>query len=61
MLSWGFGFLLLAIATLLLSISGVPGLGPVTNVALVAAILLLAGGVVTVGDRRHHVGGRGHR
>ncbi len=61
MLYWGFGFALLAIATLLLGLSGVPGLGPVVNVALVAAILLLAGGVVTSGDRRHHLGGRGHR
>ena len=61
MLYWGFGFLLLAIAAFLLGIEGAPGLGPVTNIALVAALALLAGGIMTSGHRRHHFHRRAHR
>ena len=60
MLSWGFGFALVAIATLLLTASGVPGLGPVAVVTLTAAILLFAGAVVTWGDHRNGVHGGPH-
>ena len=53
MLYWGFGFVLLAIAAFLVGIEGAPGLGPVTNIALVAAMALLAGGIMTSGHRDH--------
>jgi hypothetical protein len=49
----GFGFILLAIGGFVLSLAaGMPGLGPVTNIALLAGIALLAAGLVTQGRRR---------
>ena len=59
MFYWGFGFILLAIGCFALSLAaGVPGLGPVTNIALLAGIALLAAGLVTRDRRRaqlsHH-------
>lgn len=53
MFYWGFGFLSLAIAGFILSVAtGMPGLGPPSNVALLVAFALLAGGLVTR-NRRH--------
>ena len=53
MFYWGFGFLLLAIAGFILSVAtGMPGLGPPANIALLIAIALLAAGLVTR-NRRH--------
>ena len=57
MFQWGFGFLLLAIAGFVLSLAtGMPGLGPPSNVALLIAIALLATGLVI--QKRHHRFGR---
>ena len=45
---------MLAITALVVGIVGVAGLGPVTNVLLLAAFAFLAVGVVTIGHRQHH-------
>ncbi len=53
MFYWGFGFLLLAIAGFILGFAtGMPGLGPPTNVALLIAVALLIIGLAT--RDRHH-------
>jgi hypothetical protein len=61
MLYWGFGLLMLAISALVVSIAGVPGLGPIINVALLAALVFLAVGVVTFGHRRQLFRRHAHR
>jgi hypothetical protein len=60
MLYWGFGFLMLAITALVVGLAGVWGLGPLTNVALLGALVFLVAGVVTFG-RHHHVRRHAHR
>jgi len=48
MFYWGFGLILLAIVGFVLGFAtGMPGLGPVTNIALLAGIALLAAGLVS--------------
>jgi hypothetical protein len=55
MLYLGFAFLLLAIAGFVLGFAtGMPGLGPLTNAALLVAIALLAGGLATRHWRHDH-------
>ena len=61
MLYLGFGFLTLALSAFIVGVAGVPGLGPVTNVALLAALVFSAIGVATFGHRRHLFHRHAHR
>jgi hypothetical protein len=61
MFYWGFGFLVLAITALAISIAGAPGLGPLINVALLMTLVLSVAGVLTVGHRRYHFYRHAHR
>lgn len=61
MIYLGFGLLMLAISALVIGVAGVPGLGPVTNVALLAALAFFAVGVVTFGWRLLHFRRHAHR
>lgn len=61
MLYVGFGFLILATTALIAGIAGAPGLGPLTNVALLVALVLSVAGVLKVGHRLYHFHRHAHR
>ena len=58
---WAFGFFVLAMSALVVGIAGAPGLGPLTNAALLVAFVFSAAGVVKVGLRRYHLHRHAHR
>lgn len=60
MLYLGAGFLMVAITALVVGLAGVRGLGPLTNVALLVALVFLVAGTVTFG-RRHQPQRHSHR
>ena len=59
MFYWGFGFLMLAIAALVVGMAGLPGLGPLANLALLMALVFSVAGIVKGG--RHHFHRHAHR
>ena len=60
MFYWSFGFLLLAIAGAIVGFAtGIPGLGPPANVALLIAIALLVAGLATRSWHQDQLGRRG--
>lgn len=61
MLYWGFGFFMLSIAALVVGIAGAPGLGALTNVALLVALVFSVAGVLKVGHHRYHFYRHAHR
>jgi hypothetical protein len=61
MLYWGFGFLMLAITALVVGLAGVPGLGLLTNVALLVGLGFLAADVFNHGHRKYHFHRHAHR